>query len=661
MLDYRRQYDSRRAVFYRQYVGQRDAQKFPDNKTSRSNTFVPYPLSNVETVVSRVSDAFFSYQPFFECDGQTNIDDHASEAMQLVLEKKLHEAKVQNVLEEYVRNVAIYGYAGLKIDWNWDYKTITKPVAQPMMDQNGQPVLHPQTGQPIINMAAQTVQVPLACPKITPIDIYDLLVDPDGRVVAHLTEVQLGVMVREQEQSIARDPKNPKWDPEVFNELRAKIVAASQGVRDPNIVFVRFAEVWNVMDNSMMVITFGDDADAVSWKDTRAQYRALSYSTYRIPVWSGSGDILFSGPNPFAHKRIPIVYTSYIKLPNEICGLGVIETTSDLTESLNKMVNMITDNWNLGINRRYAYDENADIDHEALNQFNVPGGKVGVGGNPSEVLYPLPLFTPGAGDYQILDLYKGMIEMTSGISDFYGKGVGSAGGNDTATGISSVINESNYRFKLFIRNLEVDVITPMLEMCATNIQQFLTDEQEVTITGQAPGIPKWQVVSPDMLIGNFQFKLVSANYATNKTVRQRNLMAFYNIAQATPYWRQGEGLRELGKVMEIGNIDDLIKSDQEVQMEQQQAQQQALQQQLIENVVNVEGKTHIAQARAEAVAANRQVASHGHAKPKEGRPAKAQHEGAIPGGDPVTGVMRTEGQMNGANALGLQGMGQVPG
>lgn len=29
MTDYRRQFDQRRAIFYRQYVGQRDAQKFP--------------------------------------------------------------------------------------------------------------------------------------------------------------------------------------------------------------------------------------------------------------------------------------------------------------------------------------------------------------------------------------------------------------------------------------------------------------------------------------------------------------------------------------------------------------------------------------------------------------------------------------------------------
>jgi hypothetical protein len=655
MLDYRKMYDSRRSLFYRQYVGQRDPQKFPDNTTNRSNTFVPYPLSNVETIVSRTSDAFFSFAPFFEVDGTTQFDDSGAEAMQLVLDVKLREAGFQNQFEQYVRNVAIYGHAGLKIDWNWDYKTLTKPEPIYVMDpQNPQmPLLDPNSGQPIVRgYQPVSYQVPVNCPRVTAIDIYDLLIDPDGSVVAHLNERQLGTMLREQE--MYRELRNGDlWDPDALAKLQADVTQAYSEKGDPNSVLIRFAEVWNRGDNSMTVITFGDDSDAIAWKDQRASYRSGSYSTYRLPVWTGSGEILRTGDNPFAHKRIPILYTSYIKLPNEIYGLGAIEITSDLTESLNRMTNMITDNWNLGVNRRYAYDENADIDHEALNQMNVPGGKVAVNGNPNDVLSPLPMFTPSAGDYQILTIYKGMQEMASGVSDFYQQGVGSSGGNRTATGISSVINESNYRFKLFIRNLEVDVLTPMLEMCSSMCSQFLTDVQEVAITNAAPGIPKWYQLDPAKLIGNYKFHLVAANYATNKTVRQRNLMAFMQQAQQTPYWRQGEGLRELGKVLEIHNINELIKSDQEVQMEQQQEQQHEMQMSLLQKVVDVEGKTQVAKARHPGEG---QAASGGQAKAKEGRPAKAQTEGKIPG-QTEQGITRSEGQQSGANALGLEGLG----
>src|SRR5882672_3611746 len=659
MLDYRRQYDQRRATFYRQYIGQRDAQKFPDNVTARSNTFVPYPLSNVETITSRVSDAFFSFAPFFEVSGVTAQDDHSAESMSLVLDKKLTEARLQDAFETLVRNIAIYGHGGIKVEWNWDFKTLTKPVAVYQQDAKGNVIPGPD-GQPImIGQKPQTFQVPMACPKLTAIDIYDLLCDPDKGIVGQLTEIPFIVMKRESQAYKAATGQD-MYDPQVLAELETEI--ASKYPDDVNTVLIRIAELWDVYQGTVTTITFGEDSEAIAWKDLRASYRATAYSPYKRKVYTGPAKLLWHGENQFDHKRNAILYTSYIKLPNEVYGLGAIETITDLTESLNKFANMVTDNWNLGINRRFAYDLNADIDHEALNQFNVPGGKVGVNGNPNDVISPLPLFTPNQGDYAIMDLYKGMIEMASGISDFYGKAIGGSQGNRTATGISSIINESNYRFKMFIRNLEMDILQPLLAMCSSMVQQFMSDAEEVQMTKQPPMIPKWVSISPAEIIGNFEFNLVAANYATNKQVRQRNLMAFANIAMNTPYWRAGEGLREIGKVMEIRNINDLIKSDEEVQMEQQAQMQQQMQMALLEKTVDTEAAVEIAKHKGTGKpggsGSSHPLKAPSHGKHPGGRPATVQHEGAIPGGGMSSGV-RTEAQQGGANALGLGSMGEV--
>lgn len=654
MTDYRRQFDQRRAVFYRQYVGQRDCQKFPDNTTNRANTFVPYPLSNVETIVSRVDDAFFSFTPWFECDGVTAQDDHPAEAMQLVLDKKLTQAKFKSNFEEFVRNCSIYGFAGLKVDWDWSFKTLTKPVPQFALDANQQPVPDPQTGEPIIlRYQPQTFQVPACCPRITAIDIYDLLVDPDAGITACLTEQTLG-QIKEFCISHKQLTGSDYFYPEGLAQLEKYIVQACPEA--PDSVLVRYAELWDNNDTSCTILTFGEDKDAIAWKDLRASYRATAYSPYKRKLYDGPPILLWDGENPFDHKRNPILFTSYIKLPNEVFGIGAIEVITDLTESMNKFVNMVTDNWNMAINRRYAYDTNADIDHEALNQANVPGGKVGVNGNPSEVLIPLPFFTPNQGDYAILDLYKGMIEMGSGISDFYGKAVGNPTGNKTATGINSVINESNYRFKLFIRNLELDILQPMLQMCASMTQQYMTDREEVLLTkNPGPMIPKWQVIDPEAIIGNYEFNLTAANYATNKAVRQRNLMTFAQIAMQSPYWKQGEGLKEIAKVLEIRNADDLLKTDQEVQMEQQQAQQEQMQQAFVEKVLDTESALSVAEQ------GNKFKAAQAGAKPKnpsspapkrpEGRPQK--HEVALKGVNHESDV-RSFAQRMGSNS-GLQG------
>jgi hypothetical protein len=657
MRYFRKQYDNRRAYFYRQYLGQRDQRLYPDNITPRANTFVPYALSNVETIVSRTLDAYFSYEDWFEAKPRSEQDVDSAEKMELVLMNRLKKAQLIANFETLVRNIAIYGFAGLKVDWDWEYDTVTYARAVPLLGQDGQPVLMPQidpnTGQPslepiILGYVPDQKQVMRNCPKIIPIDVYDLLVDPDGGIVAHMTERTLGQMKREQimsMQAAQMDPsKKPLYDMQAFTSLVNKVTAGTTKPDNADDTVIRLAEYWNEYDQTQSIITYGEDADAIAWKDLRASYRAAGYSPYKRKVYGGIPLLLYHGEIPFMHKKCPIVYTSFIKVPNERFGLGAIEIISDLNESLNKMVNMVVDNWNLGINRRFAYDTNADIDQEALTSFNTPGGKVAVSGDPSKVIMPLPFFTPQAGDYQVLDLFKGMIEMTSGVSDFYSKGMGSPTGNKTATGISSVMNESNFRFKMFIRNLEVDILQPLLGMCASMVQQYMSDPIEVQITGEAPGIKKWLTLAPSEIIGTLDFDLVAANYASNRMIRQRNLMALYNIAAQSPFLDQYEALKELFKAFEVRNIDKMLHTPPEVQMMQMQQQEQMIKQMMLEKAMDVEGKARIGQSKPQAG--------------KDGRPAKAQFEGKIPGAgllSPIKGLA----QQLGANSLGMEGMGEI--
>src|SRR5271165_2282760 len=106
LRNFRRPYDQRRAYYYRQYIGQRDRRLYPDNLTPRSNTFVPYASSNVETVVSRVSDAFFSLDPPIEARAKGGSED-SSVKMQLVLLDCLRRAKWIYNLEMLVRDICI--------------------------------------------------------------------------------------------------------------------------------------------------------------------------------------------------------------------------------------------------------------------------------------------------------------------------------------------------------------------------------------------------------------------------------------------------------------------------------------------------------------------------------------------------------------------------
>ena len=652
MLAFRRQYDSRRALFFRQYIGQREARMFPDNLTRRSNTFIPYPLSNVETIVSRTMDAYFSQDPWFEVLGKGSQDEPMSESMFLAENHMLNKANLQQNIETLVRSVCIYGHDAIKVEWDWGYDTVLDPqpilqMAEVVDPQSGQkmqvPVPDPNTGQPIVLGLQPTFrQVPRMCPKFTPIDVYDLLIDPDGGMAACLTEKTVGQLLRENEGYALVRPGEYLYDPAALQRIQS-VISREKSVDD---VLVRIAEIWDGNTGMCAILTFNDDREAISWKDLRTSYRNANTSSFKRTLYGGPVELLWAGPNPFGHKKIPILHTSYIKVPGEVYGLGAIEVISDLTEAMNVFVNMIVDNWNLGINRRYAYNVDADIDHAALNNFNVPGGKVGGVGDPNKFIAPLPFFTPQRGDYAILDVYKGMIETTSGISDFYSKGMGSPTGNRTATGISSVINESNFRFRSFIGNLERDIFKPLLQMVASMIQQYVTDPVEIQITDAPPGIAKWPLVHPDELLGNFNFEFAAANYSSNKVLKQRNLLAFANWAAQTPFWNQYEGLKEIAKAFEVRRVQRLLLTPEQVAANQQAQLAQQVQLMIFEAMLNTESKARLGQSKPITT------------KTKEGRPRTSQPEGPFPGAG-LSSAIRGAAQAMGANTFGLDGLGEV--
>lgn len=691
MRFFRRQYDPRRAYWYRQYLGQRDTRYYPDNLTPRSNIFVPYPRNNVETVVSRTQDAFFSIDPYLEVRGKGPMDEASAPNMELWMLSALHRANFQKQFEILVRNICIYGHAAWKVDWDWDVDVITAPdpiylmqpvpdpvTGQPILGPDGQPtlmpIINPNTQQPLqVGTQVMTKEVPRNRPKFIPIDVFDLLLDPDGRQIAHMMEKSFGQLKRE----VTARPD--LYIPGALEELEKRITDSNE--KDPDGVLIRLAEYWNETNNTVTLITFAEDNDAVSWKDLRYSYRNANYSSYKRKVFAGPPILLQHSPNPFIHKRAPILHTSYTMLTGEPYGVGVIEAISDLSEAMNKFSNMIMDNWNMGINKRYAYDSNADIDHAALSQFNVPGGKVAVNGNPNDVIFPLPTMAPTQAEFTILEVVKNMIELSSGISDFYNKGVGSSGGNRTATGIGQVITESNFLFKMFIRNVERDILQPSLEICASNMQQFCSDYVEYQVTQAPPSIPKVGRIPVEELIGNFHFDFVGANYATNKVMRQRNFMAALNIVLKTPYANVGEILREMYKILEIPNAARMVKPDQQVQMEQAQQMQQQAQMVLLEKILDTESKAIVAEVgkaepnsvtghgkemqgiMEEMLAAAGELGFSGGGQPagpkdRGGRPATSQHEGAIPGSGPM-GATRSLAQGMGSNALGIGGMSEM--
>jgi hypothetical protein len=222
------------------------------------------------------------------------------------------------------------------------------------------------------------------------------------------------------------------------------------------------------------------------------------------------------------------------------------------------------------------------------------------------------------------------------------------------------------------------------------IQQFGSDELEWSITNAPPGIPKWGRVKLEDLFGNYSFDFVGANYATGKIQKQRNLMAYYNLAMQSPYAIQGEFLREIARSMDIPFANRLLKTDQQVQQEMQAQTASRQQEELLRELFKIEGKAVVEQIKKPEFMPEGSVTIAGPAQPhgeaiqkqieeylggalesvlgqqpggpvgpppihSVGRPRSAQFEGPIPGVD-QNNIDRGPSQAIGKNAMGMAGM-----
>ena len=169
---------------------------------------------------------------------------------------------------------------------------------------------------------------------------------------------------------------------------------------------------------------------------------------------------------------------------------------------------------------------------------------------------------------------------------------------------------------------------------------------EFQITGENPSIKKWVTLQPEELIGTLDFDLVAANYASNRIIRQRNLLALFNVASQSPYLNQYEAFKELFKAFEVRNVNKLLYTPPQVQMMQLQQQEKEIKTMMLQAMMDTESKARIAQSKPQT------------SKGPDGRPRTTQFEGKIPGAG-LTSHIKDFAQSMGANSLGLEGMGEA--
>lgn len=517
---FRQQYEQRAIENYKMYVGYRP--KLAKDKTGRSNLHIPLAYEMIDTLRSRIHQAFVKTRPYvdFTAVPSSSHLGYFADPQQLEFaeqQAKLAAANVDTQLEKNDWEVVFYNYltsllifpAGiLSVGWRYEQKRVRRrvPVTTGLMyDALGQ--LVPRIEMQLI----EQLETAFDDNEVINVDFGDFWIDPKGTNIDNarfcyqremVTRGQLEDLLMILAESRSGDVFRLNWD-----ELKnASDAWATEGR------FERMSAVGVSVDSDS-----GDWAEGVKRGEL---YELLHYwEDDRHAIIVNRTQLAFDGMNPYwRHSKKPFVFQSWEPLPNEPYGLSAMDIIRHLNDELNTNRNQRIDNVSFVLNRMWKVRRSADIDESEL--ISRPHGIIHVD-SPDDVT-DLSMSDVTASSYNDESIIRRDAENALGAPAL----VRGAGGPEAQTATEATIKNTSagIRFDVKIALFDALGLKRLAELMDLNNQQFITMPRAVKVFGEDEAMA-WKVIQPDQIIGEHEYRPGSSavDPATNKEVRRAQL------------------------------------------------------------------------------------------------------------------------------------------
>ena len=556
---------------YRAYVDpQKEAERAEDGK---STLFVPYLHSVVETIVPRITDTILAQRPYIKPLPRESSDIEGAEANEVLLDYQLEQIKFKRKVTDWVKMSTIFNTGIVKVPWVKQTKKVKQKVEK--MPKNVVDLMNRLVKYgPDEMMLTEEVEKEVTQyegPDIELVDIFDFFPDPyassveDARYVIHRSLKPL---------SHVKNMINQKIYKTTMKEVE-KTSRPEDKHRDSMIERLTDIGLANEPEHDDGMVEILE-----YWEDNRV----ITLINREI--------VARDEENPYHHKEKPFVVIKDTNVPLEFWGIGVMEINKRLQAEMNTIRNQRLDIVSGSINNTWFIEEGALDDDELVlgpNAINWvrPGNQKSIG----DKIYPVgpQKISPAAWTEE--DVIKSDIQESTGVTQ-YVKGI-APNGQATATEITSLQREANYRFKQKILNV-IEGIEKVGDLMIKLNQQFITTEQYIRISGeradqlkynQAPDYMQnfqepftFLQISPESIMGNYDISVASTALEplADKQVKRQQLMEFMQVIANTTGQIPLSLAKEIGKTYDMPAIDRVLKEiEEQQQMAQQAAQQQA--------------------------------------------------------------------------------------
>jgi len=496
---WREPYEERWKDFYKLYRSYRDETQYP----FKSNLFVPYIFSIVESVVPKMLGTIFNTRPIISVQARQGASENLAKVMERLLEYQLDDERVEffNKCLEFFKECVIYGTAFLKVipKFNDDELASFNYI------------------------------------DVEPIDLFNVYPDYRAKSIRRMKYIiQLSYMEMDELYAMEKQGfyKNVK---ELEHYLEGSI-NIDEFKRE------RLTDI-GILDE------YGFDAE-------RKVVEVLEYwDKDKIYTIGARKVVLKEEDNPF-DGLLPFVMARYIPVQHELYGIGIPEVSEDLQEELNTVRNQRMDNVNLIINRMFLVHKYADVSLDNLVSY--PGNVILT--NSMEAVQPLDTRDITKSAYMEEEIIKQDIDNATG-EFMYLRGAPPER-RETATGIVRLQQAGTARFDTVVKMVEFTVIRHMAKMFLWLDYQFLPKEELEKLLGPddylALEAEAFYVQPIDVMLKQYNFQPLGSSTTAIKEVRIQQVMQAYQLFNRDPMINQLELKKMVFDVLDIKNTSKLL-------------------------------------------------------------------------------------------------------
>jgi hypothetical protein len=491
------------------------------------------PNMNQDLVMARLGELEEEFK-----DIEHKAAQEAAEKMTKEIMDQLIESNAEMKLKESMMEACIFGSGAVKagtvkIDTTQSYEKLEDP----------------QTGE--TGYAFSVIEK--ATPEVESVSIFDLYPDPyctsledcDGLFRRH-------VLTRRQFRGLA---DLPQFDGEMVKYLLKTNRTGNHVEEDHERTRRRIAGINDHSESHRFeVLEFWGTVDGYELQehDIEIPEDADLSDDYNACVWMCSGKVIKVMLNPISGYKMPYFVFPYERTPHQFWGTGVPRMMRDSQGTMNAATRIWLDN--LALSSGPMVEVNTDLlaageDPTDIHPWRVFLREGGDGSMPAVRWYQ-PIANAN-GLNQIVEIFRRFADETTSLPS-YTHGETGKSLNKTATGMSMLMGAANVALKSTIKNIDDFLMEPMIKALYHWNMEFN---------------------SKDYIKGDLKIIARGSTALVQKEVQSQRLLQFLSLVSNpmdSGLVDRNQLIRDIAKSMDI-DPDEIVKSEEQIALEQQQA------------------------------------------------------------------------------------------